>query len=87
MEINKKPFWGTFFSSRYLLILLLVILFLLPTLDTARESCKDLTSFTSSFQESSCTYLIEKKPVSNSTLLAFTQMFILIILASSWNLT
>ena len=87
MEINKKSFWGKIISSRYLLILLLVLLFLLPTLDYARESCKDLTAFTSSFQESSCTYLIEEKPVTNSTLLAFTQMFTLIILASSWNLT
>ena len=87
MEINKNSFWGRMISSRFLLILILLALFLMPTLDTARDSCRDLTSYTSSFQESSCNYLIENKPVTNSTLLAFTQMFTLVILASSWNLT
>lgn len=73
--------------NRWLLISIVVILALLPTLFYAREWCGDLEEFPSPFQESFCTYLIEKKPVSNATLLAFTQMYILIILASNWNLT
>jgi branched-chain amino acid transport system permease protein len=42
---------------------------------------------TNFLQETSCNYLVENRPVTNSTLLTFTQLFILIILASSWNLT
>lgn len=73
--------------SRRVQIVGLVILLFLPVLFWAREGCKDLDQYTSSFQESSCTYLIEEKPVTSARLLAFTQVFILIILASNWNLT
>lgn len=75
------------YFNRWLLIVLLVVLFLLPSLFFIREWCKDLPEFISAFQKSYCNYLIDEKPVNNSTLLAFTQMFILIILASNWNLT
>jgi branched-chain amino acid transport system permease protein len=73
--------------NRWVLAGILVILFLLPSLFFAREWCRELEAFTSPFQESVCTYLIEEKPVTNSVLLNFTQLFILIILASNWNLT
>jgi branched-chain amino acid transport system permease protein len=75
------------FFNRYFLILILVVLFLLPTLGFAREWCSDLPTMTNFLQETSCNYLVENRPVTNSTLLTFTQLFILIILASSWNLT
>lgn len=75
------------FFNRYFLILILVVLFLLPTLGFAREWCSDLPTMTNFLQETSCNYLVENRPVTNSTLLNFTQLFILIILASSWNLT
>lgn len=87
MAINKNSLFGRIVFSRYLLILIVVVLFLLPTLLFAREWCKEISTYTSSFQELSCNYLVEKQLVTNSTLLAFTQMFILIILASNWNLT
>ncbi|MDX1378712.1 MAG: branched-chain amino acid ABC transporter permease [Anaerolineales bacterium] len=73
--------------SRGLLVFILVLLLLMPTVQFARESCKDLDVFSNALQETSCTYLIDTNPITNSTLLSFTQMFILIILASSWNLT
>ena len=73
--------------NRWFLLIVIGLLFLMPSLYYAREWCKDLPEFASAFQESYCTYLIEKKPVTNATLLSFTQMFILIILASNWNLT
>jgi branched-chain amino acid transport system permease protein len=79
-------FQGVMFNRR-VQIVSLVILFLMPLLFFAREWCGDLNEFTPGFQESFCTYLIEKKPVTSSLLLSFTQMFILIILASNWNLT
>jgi branched-chain amino acid transport system permease protein len=75
------------FFNRYFLILILVVLFLLPTLGFAREWCSDLPTMTNFLQETSCNYPVENRPVTNSTLLTFTQLFILIILASSWNLT
>lgn len=87
MTEHNKPLLGRLISNRGLLILLLVVLLLMPTLLSAREWCKDVEEFTNSLQETSCNYLIDKQPVTNSTLLAFTQMFMLIILASSWNLT
>lgn len=73
--------------NRWVLAVVLVILFLLPSLFFAREWCNDLEGFSSPLQESICTYLIEEKPVTSALLLSFTQMFILIILASNWNLT
>jgi branched-chain amino acid transport system permease protein len=73
--------------NRWVQIIVLVVLFAMPLLFYAREWCGDLDSYASPFQESYCTYLVEKKPVTNSVLLSFTQMFTLIILASNWNLT
>lgn len=87
MPINKNSLFGRIVFSRYVLVLILVVLFFLPTLLFASDWCKDISTFTSSLQESGCKYLVEKKLVTNSTLLAFTQMFILVILASNWNLT
>ncbi|HSM71141.1 MAG TPA: hypothetical protein VK851_06330, partial [Anaerolineales bacterium] len=78
---------GRIVFNRYFLIALLVALFLLPTLASARDWCRDLPAMTNSLQEMACNYLVENRPVTNSTLLIFTQLFILIILASSWNLT
>lgn len=72
--------------NRWFIIAVVIILLLLPTLLFAREWCQELPGFSSSFQESVCTYLIEEKPVTDAVLLSFTQMFILIILASNWNL-
>ena len=66
---------------------LILFLLLIPTLFYARENCKDLAEFSGTLQNSICTYLIEEKPVTSAFLLSFTQMFILIILASAWNLT
>jgi branched-chain amino acid transport system permease protein len=73
--------------NRWVLAGIVVILLLLPSLLFAREWCLDLENSTSPLQESICTYLIEEKPVTDALLLSFTQMFILIILASNWNLT
>lgn len=73
--------------NRKIQIFVVIILFLLPSLFYAREWCKDLPGFTSAMQDSFCTYLIEEKPVTSAFLLSYTQMFILIILASNWNLT
>ena len=74
------------FSRRFQIIVLVILLFL-PTLFLAREWCKDASQFSSTLQESGCIYLIDKKPVTSSDLLSWTQVFILIILASNWNLT
>jgi len=87
MAENKSSPIRRLVFSRGFLILILVIVLLMPTLLFARESCKDIDVFVNAPQEAVCNYLIEKQPVTNSTLLAFTQMFMLIILASSWNLT
>lgn len=73
--------------SRRIQITLLIVLLFMPTLFLAREWCKDAAEFSSSQQESACNYLIEKKPVTSALLLSYTQLFILIILASNWNLT
>ncbi|MDH3943162.1 MAG: branched-chain amino acid ABC transporter permease [Anaerolineae bacterium] len=73
--------------SRRTHIILLVILVLMPLLHFGRESCKDEGQLAAMIPEASCSYLIDEKPVTNATLLTFTQMFILIILASNWNLT
>jgi branched-chain amino acid transport system permease protein len=72
--------------NRWVIIAVVIILLLIPTLFFAREWCLELSGFSSSLQESACTYLIEEKPVTDAVLLSFTQMFILIILASDWNL-
>jgi branched-chain amino acid transport system permease protein len=72
--------------NRWFIFVVVIILLLLPTLLFAREWCQELSSFSSPLQESVCTYLIEEKPVTDAVLLSFTQMFILIILASNWNL-
>jgi branched-chain amino acid transport system permease protein len=87
MRIDKNSPIGRLIFSRYILILVLIALFLLPTLIFMRESCKDISTFSGTIQEMGCNYLIESQPITNSTLLAFTQMFILIILASNWNIT
>ena len=87
MTENNTSLFGRLFYNRNLLILILVLLLLMPALHFAREGCKDIDTFTNSAQESACNYLIENKPVTNSTLLGFTQVFMLAILASSWNLT
>ena len=73
--------------NRKVQVVIILLLFLLPTLSYARDWCKDLPEFSSTVQESFCTYLIEEKPVTNAVLLNYTQLFILIILASNWNLT
>jgi branched-chain amino acid transport system permease protein len=73
--------------NRWVLAAIVVLLFLMPSLFYAREWCQELDAFTSPLQDSVCTYLIEEKPVTNAVLLNFTQLFILIILASNWNLT
>ena len=72
--------------NRWFIFAVVIILLLLPTLLFAREWCLELPGFSSSTQESVCTYLIEEKPVTDAVLLSFTQMFIMIILASNWNL-
>lgn len=77
---------GVIFNRRVQIIVLIVLIFL-PSLFWAREWCKDASELTTSFQESGCTYLIEEKPVTSALLLSFTQLFILAILASNWNLT
>jgi branched-chain amino acid transport system permease protein len=87
MRIDKNSLIGRLVSSRFLLILVLNVLFLLPTLFITREWCKDVSTLTGSLQETGCNYLLENQPITSSTLLALTQMFILIILASNWNLT
>lgn len=87
MAINKDSLFGKIIYSRFLLVVILVVLFLLPALYFARGWCKDIPTYTGALQEMACNYLIEKQPVTNSTLLAFTQVFFLIILASNWNLT
>lgn len=73
--------------NRKIQIAIVLFLILMPILFMSREWCKDLEEFSSPLQESLCTYLIEEKPVTSALLLSFTQMFILIILASNWNLT
>ncbi len=73
--------------GRWTKIILLIVLLLIPGLFFAREWCLEADEFSSQIQASSCTYLIDKKPVTTALLLSFTQMFILIILASNWNLT
>ncbi len=73
--------------NRNVILVALVVLALMPTLFYATEWCKDAEAFTSSLQTSVCGYLMEEKPVTGALLLRFTQMFILIILASNWNLT
>ena len=73
--------------NRRVLALLLLAFVLLPGMFFAREACKELAAFSSPQQAATCTWLIEANPVTNTTLLSFTQMFILIILASNWNLT
>lgn len=73
--------------NRPVQIFILVLLFLMPTLVYARDWCSDQPGFSPGIQESFCNYLIEEKPVTDSLLLSFTQMFVLIILASNWNLT
>lgn len=80
-------FIETIIFNRWVLVTILLLLFAMPLLFYAREGCQELDTFSSAFQESYCTYLIEEKPVTNSVLLSFTQMFTLIILASNWNLT
>ncbi len=80
-------FLQTLIFGRWTKILVLLVLLLLPTLLFAREWCLEAEAFGSSGIESGCNYLIDQKPVTNATLLSFTQMFILIILASNWNLT
>lgn len=87
MTENNASLFGRLFFNRNLLILILVLLLLIPTLHFAREGCKESEAFTSSVQETACNFLIDNKPVTNSTLLGLTQVFILVILASSWNLT
>jgi len=87
MTLNKNSLFGRIVFSRTLLVLIVVMLFLLPTLYYADGWCKDITTFTSSLQEQGCNYLVETRPVTNSTLLIYTQIFTLIILASNWNLT
>lgn len=87
MAFKTKSFWDKIVSGRFLLILILAVLIMLPTITYAREWCKDATTFNNTIQKSSCNYLIEENPVTNSTLLTFTQIFILVILASNWNLT
>jgi branched-chain amino acid transport system permease protein len=72
--------------NRWFIIAVVIILLLLPTILFARMWCQDIPGFSSTFQESVCTYLIEEKPVTDATLLSFTQLFILAILASNWNL-
>ncbi|MEK6221586.1 MAG: branched-chain amino acid ABC transporter permease [Chloroflexota bacterium] len=86
MGKNILSFIQSVIFNRKFQIGVVIILFLLPTLFAAREACKDLNEFSSPRQESVCTYLIEEKPVTSALLLSFTQMFILIILASNWNL-
>lgn len=73
--------------NRRFLIVVIILLLLMPSLFYAAEWCKGLESNTSPLQQSFCEYLIEERPVNGAVLLSFTQMFILIILASNWNLT
>jgi len=82
-----SSFLNRILFNRWILFGVVVVLVLLPSLHFAREWCKDLSGYSSPMQESYCTYLIDEKPVNNSTMLTYTQMFILIILASNWNLT
>ena len=77
---------GIIFNRRVLAVVV-IILFLIPSLFFAREWCLGLSDYSSPLQKSVCTYLIDNKPVTSALLLSFTQMFILIILASNWNLT
>ncbi len=77
---------GVIFSRR-IQILVLAALLLMPTLFWAEEWCKDATDFANRWMESGCGYLAGRKLVTSALLLSFTQMFILIILASNWNLT
>ncbi|MDH5606261.1 MAG: hypothetical protein OEY93_05190, partial [Anaerolineae bacterium] len=84
-NIKKSPKLTLIF--RYFVLLLLIFLLSVPLAFTAREECKDSTDLAAVLPESVCTYLIENKPVSASTLLSLTQLFTLIILASNWNLT
>jgi branched-chain amino acid transport system permease protein len=73
--------------NRPIQIIVLAILFIMPLLSWGEEWCDNVETFSSALVESSCAYLVENNPVNNSVLLAFTQMFTLIILASNWNLT
>lgn len=73
--------------GRSALILLVVFLLVLPVPFMAREECKSPTKYIDLIPESTCSFLIENKPVSSALILSFTQMFTLIILASNWNLT
>jgi ABC-type branched-subunit amino acid transport system permease subunit len=77
---------GIIFNRRVQILILVVLLFI-PTLFWAQEWCQDASAFANPLQASGCTYLIETKPVTSALLLSFTQMFILITLASNWNLT
>lgn len=78
---SKKILW------RSALILLIVFLLALPIPFMAREECKSPTKYIDLIPESTCSSLIENKPVSSALILSYTQMFTLIILASNWNLT
>ncbi|MDX1435639.1 MAG: branched-chain amino acid ABC transporter permease [Anaerolineales bacterium] len=72
--------------NRAVQIAVLSVLFLLPTLFWGQEWCEGAEGFSSALIESGCGYLVENNPVTNALLLALTQMFIMIILASDWNL-
>lgn len=87
MVNNAKSLLQALIFNRPLQIVLLVILLLIPAVYLAQEWCSDNTEYSYGLQESSCAYLQEREPITNALLLSFTQMFILIILASNWNLT
>jgi branched-chain amino acid transport system permease protein len=72
--------------NRYVQIFVLTVLFLLPTLFWAQEWCEEAEAFSSSLVASGCGFLVESNLVTSALLLALTQMFILIIVASDWNL-
>jgi len=87
MVRNAISFLQAIIFNRRIQLVALILLLLLPILYWAQEWCSDASQFSNALQESGCTYLEEKNLVTNSVLLAMTQMFILIILASNWNLT
>ncbi|MCP4424928.1 MAG: branched-chain amino acid ABC transporter permease [Chloroflexi bacterium] len=81
--------WQRYNLSRWSLLLLIMIMFLLPVPRIAIGWCKEAPSFIGQMPESICETLPDSKLgdfVNNSLLFSFTQMFMLVTLASNWNL-
>jgi branched-chain amino acid transport system permease protein len=73
--------------DRRILIAVVILLLFLPAVFYATDWCKEPGAAPPPLGDSACSFLVEGKFVTGAVLLSFTQMFVLIILASNWNLT